>query len=155
MFKEAWVSYLSHSEGSFFKTSRSDSLERSPYFARKCSMKMMLALAIVLLFSFSHSRIWAGDGIRNSVVKILTTQRLPDMFKPWTKQSPRDVFAIGVVIEGNRILTNAHAVAFAGQIYIQPYQSAEKIYAKVVAEAPRINLAVREIDDEWFFKYPF
>jgi len=114
-------------------------------------MKMML-LSIVLVFSFSHSRIWAGDGIRSSVVKILTTQRMPDMFKPWTKQSPRDTFATGVVIEGNRILTNAHAVAFAGQIYIQPYQSAEKIYAKVAAEAPGIDLAVLEIEDQSFFE---
>ncbi len=153
MFKKTGVSCLNtHFEGSLSKSIKNDSWEHTLYSGRKCCMKTMLALSIVLIFSFSHSRIWASDGIRNSVVKILTTQRMPDMFKPWTKQSPRDVFATGVVIEGNRILTNAHAVAFAGQIYIQPYQSAEKIYAKVVAEAPGIDLAVLEIDNESFFK---
>lgn len=120
--------------------------------ARKGSFKMILALFLALLFSFSHSQTWASDDIRNSVVKVLTTQRLPDMFRPWSKQSPRDIYATGVIIEGNRILTNAHAVAFAGQIYIQPYQSAEKIYARVIAEAPGVDLAVLEISDESFFQ---
>lgn len=120
--------------------------------ARKDSIRMIKALFLAMLLSFSYSQAWASDDIRNSVVKVLTTQRLPDMFRPWTKQSPRDVFATGVVIEGNRILTNAHAVAFAGQIYIQPYQSAEKIYARVIAEAPGVDLAVLEINDESFFQ---
>ena len=113
---------------------------------------LLQVVFLLLLLGFFHGQTWAGDDIRNSVVKVLTTQRLPDMFRPWAKQSPRDVFATGVIIEGNRILTNAHAVAFAGQVYIQAYQSAEKIYARVIAEAPGVDLALLEIDDESFFK---
>ena len=129
-----------------------DSRKPIYHLERTGTIKIIKALCLGLLLGFSHSQVWANDDIRNSVVKILTTQRLPDMFRPWTKQSPRDVFATGVVIEGNRILTNAHAVAFAGQVYIQAYQSAEKNYARVIAEAPGVDLALLEIDDESFFK---
>ena len=48
--------------------------------------------------------------IENSVVKVFATLRYPDPFKPWSKQAPSEVTASGVVIEGKRILTNAHVV---------------------------------------------
>jgi hypothetical protein len=47
--------------------------------------------------------------VENAVVKVFSTPRYPDPFKPWTKSSPSEVTASGVVIEGKRILTNAHA----------------------------------------------
>ena len=50
----------------------------------------------------------AAGAIENSVVKIFSTVRYPDPYKPWTKQSPEDITGSGVVIEGKRILTNAH-----------------------------------------------
>ena len=55
----------------------------------------------------------AAPAIENSVVKVFATMRYPDPFKPWTKQAPSDVTASGVVIEGKRILTNAHVVLYA------------------------------------------
>jgi hypothetical protein len=56
---------------------------------------------------------------RNSVVKVFSTMRYPDPFKPWTKQAPAEITASGVVIEGKRILTNAHVVLYASQVQIQ------------------------------------
>ena len=54
-----------------------------------------------------------APNIENSVVKVFATMRYPDPFKPWTKQAPSEVTASGVVIEGRRILTNAHVVLYA------------------------------------------
>jgi hypothetical protein len=54
-----------------------------------------------------------APALENSVVKIFSTMRYPDPFKPWTKQAPSEATASGVVIEGKRILTNAHAVLYA------------------------------------------
>ncbi len=136
----------------YSKTERNNPQEDRFHSTWKSYIKIMRVLLPAIVFGFTPCQIWAKDDIRHSVVKIITTQRLPDMFKPWSKHSPRDIFATGVVIEGNRILTNAHAVAFAGQIYIQPYQSAEKIFARVIAKAPGIDLAVLELDDASFFK---
>ncbi len=91
------------------------------------------------------------DAVENSVVKIFATMRYPDVFKPWTKQAPQEVTGSGVVIEGHRILTNAHVVLYASQVQIQANQAGDKISATVVAIAPGIDLAVLKLDDETFF----
>jgi len=91
------------------------------------------------------------EEFRQSVVKILATRRAPDFLRPWTKRSPQDISGSGLVIEGNRILTNAHVVAYTTDVYVQGYQSADKIAAKVVAKAPGVDLAVLTVDDESFF----
>jgi len=89
--------------------------------------------------------------IENSVVKIFATMRYPDPFRPWTKQAPSEVTASGVVIEGNRILTNAHVVLYASQVQIQANAAGDKVPATVVAVAPGIDLAVLKLDDPAFF----
>jgi S1-C subfamily serine protease len=93
----------------------------------------------------------AGNSIENSVVKIFSTVRYADPYRPWTKQSPEDITGSGVVIEGRRILTNAHVVNYASQVQIQANQAGDKISAKVEAIAPGIDLAVLKLDDESFF----
>lgn len=89
--------------------------------------------------------------VENSVVKIFATYRYPDPYRPWTKQAPSEGSGTGIVIDGKRILTNAHVVLYAGQIQIQANQSGDKIFATVEAIAPGIDLAVLKLDDESFF----
>jgi S1-C subfamily serine protease len=94
----------------------------------------------------------AGSGaIENSVVKIFATVRYPDPYRPWAKQPPADQTGSGVVIEGKRILTNAHVVNYASQVQIQANQAGDKISATVEAIAPGIDLAVLKLDDQTFF----
>lgn len=90
--------------------------------------------------------------IENSVVKIFAMKRFPDVYRPWTKQPPQEMTGSGVVIEGNRILTNAHVVSYASQVQIQANQSGNKISASVETFAPGIDLAVLKLDDETFFE---
>jgi len=89
--------------------------------------------------------------VENSVVKVFATVRYPDFYKPWTKQEPAELTASGVVIEGKRILSNAHVVLYASQVQIQANQAGDKISATVEAVAPGIDLAVLKLDDETFF----
>jgi S1-C subfamily serine protease len=89
--------------------------------------------------------------IHKSVVKILSSLRQPDPFRPWTKGSPHDATGSGVVIAGKRILTNAHVVNHASQVFVQPDKSSNKLSVKVEAIAPGIDLAVLKVDDESFF----
>lgn len=97
----------------------------------------------------------AGDApepeLERSVVKIFTTSRGPDAAKPWTRQSPRETTGSGVVIEGQRILTNAHVVAYASQVQVQGSSDGNKFLATVEAIAPTIDLAVLKIEDPGFF----
>lgn len=92
-----------------------------------------------------------ADPVEHSVVKVFATLRYPDPFKPWTKQAPQEVTGSGVVIEGKRILTNAHVVLYAGQVQVQASQAGNKIAATIEAVAPGIDLAVLKLEDESFF----
>ncbi|MGO4479087.1 trypsin-like peptidase domain-containing protein [Massilia sp. 2TAF26] len=93
--------------------------------------------------------------VENSVVKIFSTLRRPDPYKPWTKATPQDVTGSGVIIEGKRILTNAHVVGYASQVEIQASQDGDKVAATVVAVARGMDLALLKLDDESYFnKHP-
>jgi S1-C subfamily serine protease len=93
----------------------------------------------------------AMGSIENSVVKIFSTMRYPDPYQPWMKQPPEDVTGSGVVIEGRRLLTNAHVVNYASQVQIQANQAGDKLAASVEFVAPGIDLAVLKLDDDKFF----
>ena len=89
----------------------------------------------------------------SAVVKVFSTMRRPDVARPWSKSSPIEAFGSGVVIEGKRILTNAHVVAYASQVQVQGDQSGDKISATVVAVDPGIDLAILKLEDESFFDH--
>jgi len=93
----------------------------------------------------------SADRIGNSVVQVFSTRRDPDFVKPWTKQSPHELTGSGVIVEGKRILTNAHVVTYASQIQVQANHAGDKVAASVVAVAPEIDLALLKLDDESFF----
>jgi len=115
-------------------------------------MRRRLMFCLVLLCQVVATEIFAQDQIRDLVVKIHATQHAPDLLRPWTKNSPQQVKGSGVVIDGKRILTNAHVVKYASQIYVQPNQSASQIPARVEALTPGMDLAVLKLDDESFFE---
>jgi S1-C subfamily serine protease len=118
-------------------------------------MRIFWPAAAVALFSLLP-RAGAADpqseGVKDSVVKIYATLRQPDAFRPWTKQSPQEASGSGVVVEGKRVLTNAHVVTYASQVFVEGNQSSEKVAAEVEAIAPGIDLAVLKLEDESFFE---
>lgn len=91
-----------------------------------------------------------GPDVRQSVVKISATYRGPDFEAPWMRVPPEEFTGTGFVIEGDLILTNAHVVEFASQIFVQPPQSADRLRAELVAISRGIDLAVLRLrrDDE-------
>jgi S1-C subfamily serine protease len=93
-----------------------------------------------------------NDPVEASVVKVFATARYPDFYRPWNKQAPTEATGSAVIIEGNRILTNAHVVQYASQIRVQANQSGDKISATIESIAPAIDLAVLKVEDESFFK---
>ncbi len=85
---------------------------------------------------------WSSKFMRSS---------MPGFASALDKNSPQQVKGSGVVIDGRRILTNAHVVKYASQIYVQPNQSANYISARVEAITPGMDLAILKLDDESFF----
>jgi S1-C subfamily serine protease len=104
------------------------------------------ALVLPLLGAQAH----AGASA-DSVVKVFSQMRLPNPVRPWTKQNPIEAMGSGVIIERNRILTNAHLVLYADEIFVQGGQGGDRVEAKVAAIGPGIDLAVLTLEDETFF----
>lgn len=113
--------------------------------------RIILACFAFSLLTIQPSRLFAQDQIRDLVVKIHAIHHTPDLLRPWTRNSPQQVKGSGVVIDGKRILTNAHVVRYASQIYVQPNQSASHLPAHVEAMTPGLDLAILKVDDESFF----
>jgi S1-C subfamily serine protease len=123
--------------------------------------RLLLSLAATLAV---HVRLTAAEAtadsppvpakaaaVENTVVKVFSTIRYPDPYKPWAKQAPRESTGTGVIIEGKRILTNAHVVLYASQVQVQANQSGDKISATVETIAQGIDLAILKLEDESFF----
>lgn len=90
----------------------------------------------------------AASNPRDSVVKIMVTYRAPDLYRPWAKQGPEEITGTGFVIEGNRIITNAHVAEHASRVLVQPPGETKKLVGEVVAIASGIDLAVITLQDE-------
>lgn len=89
----------------------------------------------------------AGTDFKSSVVKLTVTQRNPDFNRPWNKGNPSEVSGTGFVIDGNRILTNAHVVRYGSQIYVQPDRSDEKFEGSVQGISHGLDLAVVKLEN--------
>ena len=92
-----------------------------------------------------------ADAISKSVVKIFSTQADPDPYKPWTKAFPAEYSGSGIVIDGNRILTNAHLTNYSRQIQVQDSQGGDKISATLLATSVPDDLSLLQLDDNQFF----
>jgi S1-C subfamily serine protease len=112
---------------------------------------LTIAFILALLLNVLKAAERDDQSTHKSVVKIFATIRQPDPYRPWTKGSPDESTGSGVVIAGKRILTNAHMVNFASQIFVQFHKSSDKLSASTVAVAPGIDLALLNLADESAF----
>jgi S1-C subfamily serine protease len=117
----------------------------------KCPTAVIVP-ALLLLASACRAESKTEDDIRRSVVRIHAAQRYPNLLKPWMKYDARQSSGSGVVIDGQRILTNAHVVLYAKQIYVEPYQSSDKLAATIERVDHDLDLAVLKVDDANFWK---
>ena len=111
----------------------------------------LVALTILALGAASSEAQNEGAGLENSVVKVFSSMRYPDPYKPWTKQAPSEATGSGVVISGNRILTNAHVVMFASEVQVRANQSGNKLTASLETLARDVDLAILKLEDGAFF----
>lgn len=89
--------------------------------------------------------------IADAMVRIRTTFTKPDYFRPWQMQGQALRTGSGCVIEGNRILTNAHIVSDASFIEVRRSGSADRFVAKAKVISHELDLAILEVEDESFF----
>ena len=86
----------------------------------------------------------------NAIVRLDVTFSEPDFITPWQNREPYFGSGSGVVIAGNKLLTNAHNVANATFISVTKTSSNESFGAIVYAVDHDCDLALLEVDDRFF-----
>jgi S1-C subfamily serine protease len=118
------------------------------------AMKPRAALySLVALLGLSPGPAWPAEP-RDCVVKVMASIREPDLLRPWMKQDEEKTVGTGVIIEGKQILTSAHLVLYATEVYVQAKPGSEKVEAKVKALGPDVDLALLSVDASFFDKKP-
>lgn len=113
--------------------------------------RLLPALLFSLLSTTALAQSSEIRAIQDSVIKIYTTQAEPDYFTPWRLLTPRQSSGSGAVIDGNRILTNAHVVANASYVQAQKHNDPQRYQARVLFVSHEADLAVITVDEPGFF----
>ncbi|MFA4889167.1 MAG: trypsin-like peptidase domain-containing protein [Candidatus Omnitrophota bacterium] len=93
----------------------------------------------------------AADFKTDSVVKIFVTYNSIDYLNPWQSRGVSEISGSGCIIQGNRVLTNAHVVNHSTFIQVRRESSQKKYIAKVETVGNDCDLAILRVEDPEFF----
>jgi S1-C subfamily serine protease len=96
-------------------------------------------------------RVEVPSSLESSVVRVLVYANPPDFFSPWQKAGTQAFAGSGVIIDGRRILTNAHVVSDAVGIEVKRAGSGEQYEAEVSFLGHDCDLALLTVADDHFF----
>ena len=120
------------------------------------SFRFRFYSALVSVLLFSSVALPAEDAafrsITESVAQINVESTVFSYRDPWSSPSLQGSGGTGFIIEGNRILTNAHVVSGAVQIRIKRPTQKQDYPARVKFIAHDCDLAILEVADPGFFK---
>ncbi|MFZ2705868.1 MAG: serine protease, partial [Leptotrichiaceae bacterium] len=111
-------------------------------------MKKLIILVYIIVFGMMYG---ADDTIKKSLVKIYSSHQQFDFQSPWQSGLDYNSTATGFVVDGNRILTNAHAVVNNKFLQIRKDGDSKKYKAKVKFISEEYDLAILEVEDKAFF----
>lgn len=115
-------------------------------------MRRSIALVFFLfLSSVSAANTLQNDPVKSSIVKIFTVYRAFSYLEPWNESVERATGS-GAVIEGHRILTNAHVIANQTYLEVQKYGERKRYRAMVLFVSHQADLALLGVEDERFFE---
>jgi len=109
-------------------------------------MIKFLVLALLLF-----STLVAQESVKDSIVKIYTVSKIPNYSTPWNSNINRSNGS-GTIIEGKRILTNAHVVANESFIEVKRHGQTRRYEAEVEFISHQADLAILKVKDETFFE---
>ena len=112
-------------------------------------MKKIIYILIALLINIPLT---AEIAINKSIVKIYTVTNNYNYDNPWQMGGQSNGTGSGCIIDGNRILTNAHVISNNTFIQIKKAGEAKKYTARVDSISHESDLAILKVDDQSFFK---
>eukprot|EP00899_Mesostigma_viride_P003081 jgi/Mesvir1/12774/Mv22830-RA.2 len=83
-----------------------------------------------------------------SVVKVFTVSVGQNYFLPWQSHGQRELTGSGFVIDGKRIITNAHVVDDYAFVLVRKHGHPTKYKAKVEAVSHECDLAILRVDED-------
>lgn len=93
-----------------------------------------------------------------SVVVVYATRIEPDFASPWHKEEPCQTQGSGFIIADPRapedarlVVTNAHVVDYASEVFVKRYHGEERVRAKVLRLVTDCDVAVLVVDEEGFW----
>lgn len=113
-------------------------------------MKALNFLVLVVAILLCSWIVRAGEDY-SGIVKISSVSSIPNYFLPWQNFSQRAASGTGFVIDGNRIITNAHVVSYPTFITVRKPGDQTRYPAKVVAVNHECDLAILTSEDPRFF----
>ncbi len=130
--------------------------DRYRSFIRLISFPVFLAVLCLLipdagLRASSIGQSAEFERIRGSLVKVYTRSNPPDVKNPWQNRGITSNTGSGVVISGNRILTNAHVVANQVNVEVKREGTTRRFEARVEHVAHDCDLAILSVEDGDFF----
>lgn len=111
-------------------------------------MRIVISLVAVLLLGLTQT---ALADVRASVVQLFNQSIDPNFAYPWQNGAMKQGTGTGVIIDGQRILTNAHVVDNSVQLQVRKVGSDRKYLAKVAFISDERDLAMITVDDASFF----
>ena len=106
---------------------------------------------LVLLVSVFVINVAQAD-IRHAVVQVFNQSREVNFQYPWQNGNINSSYGTGVIIAGNRILTNAHVIDNSLQLQVRKVGSDKKYHAEVAFVSDERDLAMLKVTDPDFFK---
>ncbi|MEC7609317.1 MAG: trypsin-like peptidase domain-containing protein, partial [Verrucomicrobiota bacterium] len=106
-------------------------------------MDIRLFVACICLLLFGRFVI---AGPEQSVVQIINYAQRPSWIEPWRFSKVSGGLGSGFVIEGQRIMTNAHVVSWSKQIILHRYQDPKPYHARIEFIGHDCDLAVLKVE---------
>ena len=86
-----------------------------------------------------------------SVVKIYSISAPPSFSSPWRKSRQRASTSSGFIVDGRRILCNAHGVSFSSSVRVRKHAKSKKFTARILHVGHECDLAILTVDEESFW----
>lgn len=108
--------------------------------------RILNTILLLLLFRL------AVAGPEQSVVQITNYSQQPDWAEPWRFSPVGGGLGSGFIIDGQRIMTNAHVVSWSNQLIVYRFQDPKPYPATVEYIGHDCDLAVLKVNDPAFFE---
>ena len=114
--------------------------------------RRVVLVAIFFIVANAVAQVPKAVEIRKSLVRITATSQEPDYKVPWNPGSMSVGVGAGFVIDGDRIMTNAHVVSNARFIVVEKEDDPQHYPATVQFIGHDCDLAVLRVLDKSFFQ---